>query len=177
MNSIKKSVLLFCLIFVFVNLSSKAYSQTKVGYIDSKRILDAMQDSKDAKLQLDNLVTQWQGELKSLQDSLRLAKDDYEKKKLILTDQLKQQTEVQIAAMETEVTNFKVQKFGENGEYFQKQTELMKPVQDRVFKAIEFVAKDGGYDYVFDRSGDIMLLYVNESYDLTLKVLNQIEGK
>ena len=177
MKSIKKTVFICCLFFVFFNITQKTHSQTKVGYIDSKRILDAMQDSKDAKLQLDNLVSQWQVELKSLQDTLKLVKDDYEKKKLILTDQLKKQTEDQIAALETKVTNFKVQKFGENGEYFQKQTELMKPVQDRIFKAIEFVAKDGGYDYVFDRSGDIMLLYVNESYDLTLKVLNQIEGK
>ncbi len=67
------------------------------------------------------------------------------------------------------MTNFKVQKFGEGGEYFQKPTDFMKPVQDRIFKAIETVAKDGGYDYVFDRSSDILLLFVNENYDLTLK--------
>lgn len=177
MNTIKKSVLLFSMLAAICNLNSALYAQTKVGYIDSKRILDAMQDSKDAKLRLDNLVTEWQAQLKVLQDSLKLVKDDYEKKKLILTDQLKQQTESQISGLEAAVTNFKVQKFGENGEYFQKQTEFMKPVQDRVFKAIEFVAKDGGYDYVFDRNSDVMLLYVNENYDLTAKVIKQIEGK
>ena len=53
----------------------------------------------------------------------------------------------------------------------------MKPVQDRIFKAIETVAKDGSYDYVFDRSSEILLLYVNENYDLTSKVINEIEGK
>ena len=53
----------------------------------------------------------------------------------------------------------------------------MKPVQDRIFKAIEFVAKEGNFDYVFDRSSDILLLYVNENYDLTTKVINEIEGK
>lgn len=136
-----------------------------------------MQDSRDAKQRLDNLVTQWQNDLKILQDSLKMMKDDYEKKKLILTDQLKQQTETQITTLETSVTNFKIQKFGENGEYFLKQTEFMKPVQDRIFKAIETVAKDGNYDYVFDRSSDILLLYVNESYDLTAKVIKEIEGK
>ncbi|HMS33995.1 MAG TPA: OmpH family outer membrane protein [Ignavibacteria bacterium] len=177
MSIIKKSFLLFSLIIAFCNLNTEASAQTKVGYIDSKRILDAMQDSKDAKLRLDNLVTEWQTELKVLQDSLKFLKDDYEKKKLILTDQLKTQTELQITGLENSVTNFKVQKFGENGEYFQKQTEYMKPVQDRVFKAIEFVAKDGGFDYVFDRNSDIMLLYVNENYDLTAKVIKQIEGK
>ena len=177
MNNIKKSVLFFCMLFALFNLKPEIFAQTKVGYIDSKRIIDAMQDSRDAKLRLDNLVTEWQGELKVLQDSLKFIKDDYEKKKLILTDQLKQQTEAQITGLETAVTNFKVQKFGENGEYFQKHTEFMKPVQDRIFKAIETVAKDGGYDYVFDRSSDIMLLYVNENYDLTAKVIKEIENK
>lgn len=158
-------------------LPVNVFSQTKVGYIDSKKILESMQESRDAKLRLDNLITQWQGELKVLQDSLKLLKDDFEKKKLILTDQLKKETETKISELETNVDNFKVQKFGENGEYFQKQTEFMKPVQDRIFKAIETVAKDGSYDYVFDRSSDILLLYVNESYDLTAKVIKEIEGK
>jgi outer membrane protein len=147
-----------------------------VGYIDSKKILESMQDSRDAKMRLDNLVTQWQSDLKVLQDSLKLIKEDFEKKK-ILTDQLKQQTEKKIGELETAVNNFKIQKFGETGEYFLKQTEFMKPVQDRIFKAIETVAKDGSFDYVFDRSSDIMLLYVNENYDLTAKVIKEIENK
>ncbi|MDQ3194528.1 MAG: OmpH family outer membrane protein [Bacteroidota bacterium] len=177
MNIVKKSIVLFSSAFVFFSFNTHAFSQTKVGYIDSKKILESMQDSRDAKQRLDNLVDQWQNDLKSLQDSLRLVKDDFEKKKLILTDELKKQTETTITGLETSVTNFKVQKFGEGGEYFQKQTDFMKPVQDRIFKAIETVAKDGGYDYVFDRSSDILLLFVNENYDLTLKVINEIEGK
>lgn len=172
---------LISILFIAVTLSvfvmQDVYSQTKVGYIDSKKILESMQESRDAKLRLDNLITQWQGELNVLQDSLKNMKEDFEKKKLILTDQLKKDTELKIAELETGVSNFKIQKFGENGEYFQKQTEFMKPVQDRIFKAIEVVAKDGGFDYVFDRSSDILLLYVNENYDLTAKVIKEIEGK
>lgn len=168
---------LLLIIFLPAILPVNGFSQTKVGYIDSKKILESMQESRDAKLRLDNLITQWQGELKVMQDSLKVLKDDYEKKKLILTDQLKKETETKITELEASVGNFKVQKFGENGEYFQKQTEFMKPVQDRIFKAIEAVAKEGSYDYVFDRSSDILLLYVNESYDLTAKVIKEIEGK
>ncbi|MFZ1320608.1 MAG: OmpH family outer membrane protein [Ignavibacteria bacterium] len=162
---------------VVVLMSAGLSAQTKVGYIDSKRIVESMQDSRDAQQRLDNLVTQWQTELTQLQDSLKIIKNDYEKKKLILTDQLKQQTETKITELETKVSNFKIEKFGEGGEYFQKQTEFMRPVQDRIFKAIETVAKDGSYDYVFDRSSEILLLYVNENYDLTTKVINEIEGK
>lgn len=170
-------IIFFSLIFCSLVCITEAFSQTKVGYIDSKKILESMQESRDAKQRLDNLVEQWQTDLKTLHDSLKSIKDDYEKKKLILTDQLKQQTEKQISDLDVVVTNFKTQKFGESGEYFQKQTEFMKPVQDRVFKAIETVAKDGNFDYVFDRSSDILLLYVNENYDLTAKVIKEIEGK
>ncbi len=177
MIKLKSSPVFFIIVLFTVLISSESFSQTKVGYIDSKKILESMQDSRDAKMRLDNLVTQWQSDLKVLQDSLKLIKDDFEKKKLILTDQLKQQTEMKIGELETAVNNFKIQKFGETGEYFLKQTEFMKPVQDRIFKAIETVAKDGSFDYVFDRSSDILLLYVNENYDLTAKVIKEIEGK
>lgn len=172
-----KSLFVILFSFIFILSVNDIFSQTKVGYIDSKKIIDGMQDSRDAKSRLDNQVAEWQTELKVLQDSLQTLKDDFEKKKLILTDQLKEQTETQITNLESTVVNFRTAKFGENGEYFQKQTEFMKPVLDKVFKAIELVAKEGNYDYVFDRSSEIMLLYVNENYDLTQKVINTLEGK
>ena len=136
-----------------------------------------MQEATDAKQKLDNLVAEWQRELTVLQDSLKNMKEDFDKKKLILTEQLKQQKEQEIADLETFISNFKVGKFGENGEYFQKQKEFMKPVQDRIFLAIQTVAEDEDFDYVFDRSSEILLLYVNERYDLTAKVMKIIEGK
>jgi outer membrane protein len=163
---------LFLIIF-----SSIAFSQTKVGFIDSKKIIDNMQEAKDAKQKLDNLVGEWQKELGVLNDSLKRIKEDYDKKKLILSDQMKTQIEKDIKDIESSITNFKTQKFGESGEYFTKQSDFMKPVQDRIFKAIETVAKKEDYDYVFDRSSDIMLLFVNEKYDLTAKVQKIIEGK
>jgi len=158
-------------------VSSFALSQTKVGYIDSKKIIDNMQEAKDAKQKLDNQVGEWQKDLGNLQDSLKRIKDDYDKKKLILSEQMKSQMEKDIKDIETSITTFKTQKFGEGGEYFVKQTDFMKPVQDRIFKAIETVAKKEDYDYVFDRNSDILLLFVNEKYDLTAKVQKVIEGK
>jgi len=177
---LKKSltrVLVTLMVVMLTGIFADAVSQTKVGYVDSKRILDNLQEAKDAKLKLDNLVAEWQTQLNNLQDSLKRYKDDFEKKKLILSDALKQQYERDTKTLETSVANFKIQKFGEGGEYFQKQTEFMKPVQDRVFKAIETVAKKEDYDYVFDRNSDLLLLYVNEKYDITAKVQKIVEGK
>jgi outer membrane protein len=170
-------VLLTFVITALFFVTGVTRSQTKVGYIDSKKIVDNMQEAKDAKQKLDNLVQEWQKQLTDLQDSLKRSKEDFEKKRLILSEQLKQQYEKTIKDLETNVTNFKVQKFGEGGEYFQKQIEFMKPVQDRIFKAIETVAKKDDYDYIFDRNSDLLLLYVNEKYDVTAKVQKIVEGK
>lgn len=162
------------LVLSFIFFSAVLYSQQKIGYVDSKIILETLQDARDAQTNLDNLVQKWKTELQVLNDSLAFVRDDYEKKKLILTEKVKQLKEDEIREKEKQIADFKQQKYGENGEYFQKQTELMKPVQDRVFKAIQDVAKEGGYDFVIDRSSQLMLLYMNDKYDLTQKVINKL---
>jgi len=167
----------FAVIFALILLAGTAYSQQKIGYVDSKVILETLQDARDAQTNLDNLVQKWKLELQAINDSLVIMKDDYDKKKLILTEKIKTQMESDIKLQEQKLTDFKQNKFGENGEYFQKQTELMKPVQDRVFKAIQDVAKEGGYDFVIDRSTQLMLLYMNDRYDLTQKVIKNLEAQ
>ena len=167
----------FAVIFALILLVGTAYSQQKIGYVDSKVILETLQDARDAQTNLDNLVQKWKLELQAINDSLVIMKDDYDKKKLILTEKIKTQMESDIKLQEQKLTDFKQNKFGENGEYFQKQTELMKPVQDRVFKTIQDVAKEGGYDFVIDRSTQLMLLYMNDRYDLTQKVIKNLEAQ
>lgn len=167
----------FAVIFALIFLVGSSYSQQKIGYVDSKVILETLQDARDAQTNLDNMVQKWKLELQAINDSLIIMKDDYDKKKLILTEKIKTQMESDIKLQEQKLTDFKQNKFGENGEYFQKQTELMKPVQDRVFKAIQDVAKEGGYDFVIDRSTQLMLLYMNDRYDLTQKVIKNLESQ
>jgi outer membrane protein len=162
-------------IFAVMFLASGLYAQAKIGYVDSKLIIAGMQDAKDAQTNLDNLVGSWKAEITQMNDSLVLIKDDFEKKKLILTENVKKQREEEIKALEKRISDFKLARFGENGEYFQKQNELMKPVQDKMFKAIQDVAKEGDYDFVFDRSSQLMLLFMNEKYDLTQKVIKKLE--
>jgi len=168
----KTEVLFFSLLLI---ASFSLHAQQKIGYVDSKVILDGLQDAKDAQANLDNVVQQWKKELQSYNDSLSALKLDYDKKKLILTDKIKQEKEDEIKSLEKKIADYKQVKFGENGEYFQKQSELMKPVQDRIFKAIQDVAKDGGYDFVFDRSSEITMLYMSDKYDLTSKVIKKLE--
>ncbi len=171
----KAGFLFFLVIFSAAVFSAGSYSQQKIGYIDSKVIMETIQDAKDAQTNLDNLIQKWKLELQQLNDSLLIIKDDFEKKKLILTEKVRQQREEEIKALDKRIQDFKQSKFGENGEYFQKQSELMRPVQDRVFKAIQDVAREGDYDFVIDRSTQMMLMYMNEKYDLTQKVIKKLE--
>lgn len=166
-----KLIVLIALMF----LSAAANAQQKIGYVDSKLIVETLQDGRDAQTNLDNLIQKWKIELQSLNDSLLLLQDDFDKKKLILTEKVREQKEDEIKVKEKAIADFKQLKFGENGEYFQKQNELMKPVQDRIFKAIQDVAKEGGFDFVIDRSSQLMLLYMNDRYDLTQRVINKLE--
>jgi outer membrane protein len=160
------------LLLVFSDLS---FAQVKIGYVDSDAIMDKLPDAQDARQKLDVLVQEWQGELNKIESTWKSKYDDYEKRKLIMTDQSRAEIEAELVKLEKQISDYREKKFGTNGEMFQKQDELMKPVQNKVFSAIKDVAQEEDYDYVFDRSGDILLLYAKDKYDITMKVLNKLK--
>jgi outer membrane protein len=155
--------------------SGLSYGQIKIGYVDSDAIMDKLPDAQDARQKLDVLVQEWQGELNKIENTWKTKYDDYEKRKLIMTDQSRAELEAELVKLEKQISDYREKKFGTNGEMFQKQDELMKPVQNKVFSAIKEVAQEEDYDYVFDRSGDILLLYAKDKYDITVKVLNKLK--
>ena len=148
--------------------------QVKVAYVTTEAIMKQLPDAQDAQKQLDQIVVDWQGELNKLQQDWQKKFDDYEKRKLIMTEQRRVDAEKELRDLDAKIAEFRNKKFGQNGDLFQKQNELMKPVQDRVFKAIQDVALEEGYDYVFDKSGEILLMYANTKYDLTQRVLAKL---
>jgi outer membrane protein len=163
---------LFLILLVFSGLSR---AQVKIGYVDSDAIMDKLPDAQDAKQKLDVIVQEWQTELSKIENTWKTKYDDYEKRKLIMTDQTRAETEAELVKLEKQVADYREKKFGTNGEMFQKQDELMKPVQNKVFSAIKEVAVEEDYDYVFDKSGDILLLYAKDKYDITSKVLDKLK--
>lgn len=153
-----------------------AVAQQKIGHISTDAIMKQLPDAQDAQKQLDALVVVWQNELSAMQKDWQKQFDDYDQKKLIMTDARRSDAELDLRVLDQRIADYRNQKFGQNGELFQKQNELMKPVQDRVFKAIQEVAEDEGYDYVLDKSGEILMMYANEKYDLTAKVLEKLQA-
>lgn len=167
---------LFLIIACVVVLgTSSAIGQSKIGHVSSEAIMKQLPDAQDAQKQLDALTAGWQDELNKMQDDWKKKYDEYDKKKLIMTDQRRADSERELRELDQKMADFRTQKFGQNGELFAKQNELMKPVQDRVFKAIQDVAVEESFDYVFDKSGEILLMYANPKNDLTDRVLEKLK--
>jgi outer membrane protein len=163
----------FLLLFV-LTLSLPLFSQVKVGYVDSETIMKQLPEAQEAQRKIDALVQQWQAELQKMKDEWKSKYDEYERRKLILTDEARAQMERELSELDRKIAEFQMQKFGPDGELYRKQDELIKPVQSKIFNAIKEVALEEGFDFVFDKSGEILLLYANEKYDLTQKVLNKL---
>ncbi|MDY0082159.1 MAG: OmpH family outer membrane protein [Ignavibacteriaceae bacterium] len=162
---------------ILILVSSISFAQLKIGYIDSDTIMDQLPDVQDARQKLDALIQEWQSELNKLENEWKTKYDDYEKRKLIMSDQTRAETEAALVKLETDMAQYREKKFGTNGELFQKQDELMKPVQNKIFTALKELAEQEDFDFVFDRSGDIMILFAKEKYDLTTRVLDKLKLK
>ena len=163
-------------LFVYLPLLSfVSNAQLKIGYVDSDTIMDNFPDVQDARQKLDALIQEWQTEVRKLESDLKAKKDDYDKRKLIMTEQTSIEVMAEITKLEKEIADYRDKKFGANGEIFQKQNELMKPVQNKVFTIIQQIATEEELDYVFDRSGDILFLYAKPEYDLTAKVIERLK--
>jgi len=165
------SFLLFSLLF----FSGMTFGQLKIGYVDSKTILNKIPDAQDAKLKLDALIRDWQAELSKMEAAKKAKQEDYDRRKLIMTEQTRNELESDIKSLDQQINDYRTKKFGTNGELFQKQEELMKPVQNKVFNAIQEVAKKDDLDFVFDRSASISILYAKDKYDITAQVMDMLK--
>jgi outer membrane protein len=166
-----------CLLAILCAAAIPSSAQMKIGYINSEALMQQLTEAQDAQKQLDGITADWQTELTKMQTDLQHKFEDYDKKKLIMSDKKRAEVEKELQDLEKKMVDYRTAKFGANGELFQKQNELMKPIQDKVFKAVKDIADEGGYDYVFDKSSSTLLMYSNEKNDLTSKVLAKLQQK
>jgi outer membrane protein len=169
----KLTFIAFLVSFIF--LPAVSFAQLKIGYVDSDTILDNSPDMQEVRQKIDAMIQEWQTELRKMESDLKAAKDDYDKRKLIMTEETSADALAQINKQEKEIGDYREKKFGANGELFQKQDELMKPIQNKILNIIQELAEQEELDYVFDRSGDIMFLYAKPDYDLTAKVIEKLK--
>ena len=160
---------------LFVVVLSNA--QTKIAFINSATVMEQLPEAQDAQKQIDGLAQQWQGELNQMAADMQKKVEDYDKRKLIMSDKRRAEVEKELQDLDKKIVDFRNQKFGTNGEMFTKQNELMKPIQEKIFNAVKDVADEESYDYVVDRSSSTMLLFANAKHDLTQKVIAKLAQK
>ena len=161
------------MLILFLLAFQTGFSQ-KIAYIEMDVILDKMPEFKQASDAVDKQADQWQSELDTKFDAVESMYQEYVKNESTLSDQAKQQKQEAIFQAEKQANDFKEEKFGRDGEINSYQEEKFKPIYDTVFAAAEKVAKEKGYDYVFDKSQQAAWIYTNPDMDLTQDVINDL---
>lgn len=146
----------------------------KFGWVDSEFIMAKMPDFAKAQQELNALSTTWQKEIEVQKKDLERLQRTYHDEEVVLTEQMKKKRQDEILLKEQEVKAYQNKQFGYEGQLFKKRQELNKPVQDKVFEAIEKVAKKKQLAMVIDKAGDLTLLYTNPTYDYTEFVLEEL---
>jgi outer membrane protein len=150
-------------------------AQSKIAFLDAAAVLKRMPEAQDAQAQLDRLTDDWKRDALSMEQELGRKRTEYERKKLIMTDAERNAIELDISELKKRLDKYRQDKFGASGELFSQQQTLMKPVYDKLLTAIQEVAAEAKYDYVFDRSSkDHLMLYSNAKFDLTMAVAKKL---
>lgn len=164
---------LIFLVVLFLLIGNEAYSQ-KFGYVDTNFILSKMSEYKEAQVEIENVSKRWQEEIHNMYMEIEGMYNEYKAEEVLLTNEMKEERLAAIAQKEEEVKEYQKRVFGFEGLFFLKKQELMKPVQDKVFDAVEKVAKDKRLQIVFDKSGDLVMIYTDPIHDYTDFVLEEL---
>ncbi len=161
--------IVICIVMLSATVSAQRYA-----IIDTKFILDKMPEYKDADKRLAQTSEQWQKEIDDKQGQLSQMYRNYDAEQYMLSDDLKKKREDQLFNLEKEVRDLQKKRFGYEGDLFKERQKLVKPVQDRVYNAIQKVAVNRGYDFVLDKSEGITVIFADPKLDKSSEVLQEL---
>jgi outer membrane protein len=159
---------------IFLCLAIAASAQTRYAVIDTKYILDKMPEYKDAQRTLDDVAANWQHDIDSMQAQLERMYKDYDAEQVMLSDDLKKKREDQLFLKEKNLRDIQKKRFGFEGDLFKKRQELIKPVQDKVYNAVQRLAVQRGYDFILDKSEGITVIFADPKLDKSEDVLREL---
>ncbi len=166
--------LLILALFIFG--TGFAYSQ-KYGYIDSEFILNKMPEYAEAKDKLDKLADRWTKEIEERSQIVLKKKESFAREEVLLPEEEKAKRAAEIKTLEMETLEMQKLRFGVKGDYFSKRQELIKPIQDKVYDAMQKVASKRNYSFVFDKANQSNLVYADSKFDISDEVLKELDIK
>ncbi len=158
---------------LFVCFTTVSVAQ-KYAYVDTEYILENIPEYKDAQNQLDEYAAEYQQEVEEKIDEINKMIQDFQAEAVLMPEDVKNKKEEEINKKKEELATFQNQRFGKDGDLFLKREELVKPIQEKIFNAIEEIAVDKNYSFVFDKAGSLSILYVNAKYDISDDVLDKV---
>jgi outer membrane protein len=168
----KKIILIALLALATVNVQAQRYA-----VIDSKYILEKLPEYKESQKKLDQFSEQWQQEIDSKQAALDKMYKDYEAEQVMLADELKKKREDELYNKEKELRDLQKKRFGYEGDLFKKRQELIKPIQDKVYNAVQRLAVEKSYDFILDKSEGITVIFADPKLDRSEDVLRYLGVK
>jgi outer membrane protein len=157
---------------LFATLLTFSAQAQRIAYVDVTAVLENMPEYQKAQEQLDKVATQWRQDIAVEQDRVKGMYSKYQAEQVLLSEEMKKQKEDEITAKEKELREMQRQKFGPEGALFKKREELIKPIQDRVYAAIERYAQDKGFEYIFDKGSASGMIYADKKNDKTEDLKN-----
>lgn len=172
--STKTSILLI-ITFLCFGFIAKAQRGVTIGYIDMEYILESVPDYREAQTQLNGKVQRWKQDIDKMQNTINQMKLDLANERVLLTNELIEEREEEIQIKEDEMNEYQQNRFGPNGDLIIQRRQLVQPIQDQVFNIIQEIADARKYDFIFDKSADVVMLYANKRNDISDLVLRSIE--
>ncbi len=162
------------ILVIFFTFAAFTTFAQRFAFVDSDYILKHMPEYQAAQKQLAALTDQYQKEVDAKSQEIERLYKAYDADKVLMTVDMKKRREAEIADKEKEVKNFQRLKFGPDGELAKKSTELVKPIQDKIMKAVQAVAESDELDLVFDKNSEILMLYRNPRLDKSDEVITRL---
>ncbi len=166
----KKIILLAAILCTF----GFGASAQKYAFVNTDYILENIPDYADAQNQLDELSAQWQKEIETKFAEVDKMYKNFQNEAVLLPEDMKKKREDDIVKKEKEAKDLQKKRFGKDGDLFKKRQELVKPIQERVYNAIEEIAAADNYAVVFDKANNATLIYANPKYDISEQVLDKL---
>ncbi len=165
------------LILLLLIVAGSAQAQTrgvKIGYIDMEYILENVPEYTDAKNQLEEKALRWKQEIEVKRNEVSKLKDALKAEKVLLTKELIEEREEEIRFQETALLDYQHKRFGPNGDMIVQKSVLVKPIQDQVFTAVQDISEAKKYDFIFDKSSDLTILFAAKRHDISDQVVRSL---
>lgn len=159
---------------VLLSILSVTTQAQRIAIVDINNVLTSFDDYKAAEQEIDKLSAEWNQEVAQEYDKIKSMYNKYQAEQVLLSPEQKKEREDEIVLKEGEVRELQRKRFGPEGDLFLKRQELVAPIQDKVYSAIEDFAADRGYDIIFDKSGSAGLLFVTDEFDKTADVKKRL---